>query len=189
MGRLILSINTSLDGFVDHELFAATADDELHDFFSGLLDITAIEVFGRITYQLMEAYWPRAHEDPHATKSTLRFADKLNAIPKVVFSRTLLKTEWNNARLATADMVDEVASLRLRSGGNIALGGISIAQQFMRLGLIEEYWLVVHPIVAGNGKRLFPGMSEKTDLKLVDTRVFRSGVAVLHYLGGKRAIQ
>jgi dihydrofolate reductase len=104
MGRLILSINMSLDGFADHTLFAATADDELHDFFSGLLDVTDIALFGRVTYQLMEEYWPRAHEDPRATRSTLDFADKLNAIPKVVFSRTLQKAEWNNARLSTTNM-------------------------------------------------------------------------------------
>jgi len=187
MGRLILAINMSLDGFADHTLFGATADDEMHDFFSGLLDVTDIEVFGRTTYQLMEAYWPRAHEDPRASKSTLNFAARFNAIPKVVFSSTLQKAEWNNTRIATTNMVDEVASLKLRSGGNIALGGINISQQFMKLGLIDEYWLVVHPVVAGKGKRLFDGLSEKIDLKLVDTKVFRSGVVVLHYLDGKSA--
>ena len=186
MGRLILSINLSLDGFADHTAFAATADDELHDFFSGLLDVTDIVLFGRATYQLMADYWPRAHEDPHATRSTLDFADRYNAIPKVVFSRTLQKVEWNNTRLATTDMVDEVASLRLRSGRNISLGGINISQQFMRLGMIDEYWLVVHPIVVGKGRRLFDGLSEKIDLKLVDTKVFKSGVIVLHYLDGKK---
>ncbi len=149
MGRLILAINMSLDGFADHALFGATADDELHDFFSGLLDVTDIEVFGRTTYQIMEAHWPRAHEDPRASKSMLNFADRFSAIPKVVFSRTLQKAEWNNVRIATTNMVDEVASLKLRSGGNISLGGINISQQFMKLGLIDEYWLVVHPVVAG----------------------------------------
>jgi dihydrofolate reductase len=175
----------SLDGFADHTLFEATADDELHDFFSGLLDATDIELFGRTTYQIMEAYWPKAHEDSHATRSMLDFADRLNAIPKVVFSRTLQKAEWNNTRIATADMVDEVAGIKLRSGGNIAVGGINISQQLMKLGMIDEYWLVVHPVVAGKGKRLFDGLSEKIDLKLVETRVFRSGVVVLHYRGGK----
>ena len=165
---------------------AVAADDELHDFFSGLLDVTDIAVFGRATYQLMEGYWPRAHEDPRATRSMLDFADKFNAIPKIVFSRTLQKAEWNNTRLATTDMVDEVTSLKLRPGRNISLGGINISQQFMRLGLIDEYWLVVHPVVVGKGKRLFDGLSEKIDLKLVDTKVFKSGVVVLHYLDGKK---
>jgi dihydrofolate reductase len=91
------------------------------------------------------------------TKSMLDFADRLNAIPKVVFSRTLQKTEWNNTRIATTDMVEEVASFKLRSARYISLGGISISQQFIKLGLIDEYWLVVHPFVAGKGKRLFDG--------------------------------
>jgi dihydrofolate reductase len=119
MGRLILSINMSLDGFADHTLFAATADDELHDFFGGLLDVTDIALFGRVTYQLMEEYWPRAHEDPRATRSMLDFADKFNAIPKVVFSRTLQKAEWKNARLSTTNMVDEVASVPSRKSADI----------------------------------------------------------------------
>jgi dihydrofolate reductase len=84
-------------------------------------------------------------------------------------------------------MVDEVANLKLQSGGNIALGGINISQQFMKLGMIDEYWLVVHPVIAGEGKRLFDGLSEKIDLKLVDTKVLGSGVVALHYLDGKSA--
>ncbi len=186
MGRLILSINMSLDGFADHTIFGATADDELHDFFSGLLDVTDIVLFGRATYQLMEGYWPRAHEDPRATRGMLDFADRYNAIPKVVFSRTLQKVEWNNTRLATTNMVDEVASMRRKPGRYISLSGLNISQQFMRLGLIDEYWLVVHPVVAGKGKRLFDGLSEKIDLKLVDTKAFKSGAAVLHYWDGKK---
>lgn len=186
MGKLILSINMSLDGFADHTIFASTADDELHDFYSGLLDITDTVLFGRATYQLMEGYWPRAHDNPHATKSTLDFADKYNAIPKIVFSRTLQKAEWNNTRLSTTNMVDEVTNLRQRPGRYISLSGINVSQQFMRLGLIDEYWLVVHPIIAGKGKRLFDGLNEKIVLKLVDTQVFKSGVAVLHYLDGRK---
>ena len=186
MAKLILSINMSLDGFADHTIFASTADDELHDFYSGLLDITDIVLFGRTTYQLMEGYWPRAHDDPNATKSTLEFADKYNAISKIVFSRTLQKAEWNNTRLSTANMVDEVAILTQRPGRYISLSGINISQQFMKLGLIDEYWLVVHPIIAGAGKRLFDSTNERIDLRLVDTKVFKSGVAALHYLHGKK---
>jgi len=182
MGRLILSINVSLDGSADHTAFTTTADDELHDFFGGLLDITDIVLFGRVTYQLMEGYWPRAHEDPRATRSMLNFANKYNAIPKIVFSRTLEKAEWNNTRLVTTNIRDEVANLKLRPGRNISLSGIDISQQFMRLGWIDEYWLVVHPVVVGKGRRLFDGLSEKIDLILVDTKVFKSGVVVLHYI-------
>ena len=180
MRKLSLSINVSLDGFADHTV-AVAADDELHEFFSGLLDNTDVELFGRVTYQLMENYWPRAHQDQKATKSMLDFADKFNAIPKIVFSRTLQKADWNNTRLVKDNMVDEVLKLQQQPGRNISLGGISISQEFMRRGLIDEYWLAVHPVVVGSGKRLFDHLNERINLKLVDTKVFRSGVVVLHY--------
>ncbi len=180
MRRLILSINVSLDGFADHTV-AVAADDELHNFFSTLLDTTDIELLGRVTYQLMESYWPRAHEDPNATKGMLDFADKYNAIPKIVFSRTLQRADWNNTRLVKEGMVDEVLKLKKQPGRNISLGGISISQELMKLGLVDEYWLVVQPVLVGKGKRLFDGLKEKVDLELVDTKTFKSGVVVLHY--------
>jgi dihydrofolate reductase len=181
MRRLVLSINVSIDGFADHTVVVA-ADDELHDFFSTLLDATDIELLGRVTYQLMESYWPRAHEDPNATKGMLDFADKYNAIPKIVFSRTLQGADWSNTRLVKEGMVEEVLKLKKQPGRNISLGGISISQELMRLGLVDEYWLVVHPVLAGKGKRLFDGLKEKTDLELLDTKTFKSGAVALHYL-------
>ncbi len=180
MRKLILAINVSLDGFADHTV--AIADDELHDFFSRLLDETDIALFGRATYQLMENYWPNARQDPNATKSMLDFADKFNAIPKIVFSRTLEKAGWNNTTLVKENMVEEVTRLKQQSGRNISLGGISVSQEFMRRGLIDEYWLAVQPVIWRNGKRLFDGLNDKINLKLIDTRTFKSGVVVLHYL-------
>ncbi len=180
MRKLTLAINLSLDGFADHTV-AVAADDELHEFFSGLLDDTDVALFGRVTYQLMESYWPHAHQDPNATKSELDFADRINAVPKIVFSRTLQKAAWNNTRLAKDNMVDEVIQLKQQPGKNISLGGISISQEFMRRGLIDEYWLAIQPIVVGKGKRLFDNLNERINLTLVDTKVFKSGVVVLHY--------
>ena len=180
MGKIILAINLSLDGFADHTV-AVAADDEMHDFFAGLLDETAVAVFGRVTYQLMQAYWPRAAEDPRATPSELKFADKFNAIPKVVFSRTLNAVEWNNTRQISENLVEEVTALRERMSKCISLGGISVSQQFVRLGLVDEYWLVVHPVLVGSGKPLFPQDGPKMELHLVDIRKLHSGVAILHY--------
>jgi dihydrofolate reductase len=183
--KLILSINMSLDGFADHTV-AVAADDELHEFFSGLLDDTDIALLGRVTYQLMESYWPHAHQDPKATKGELEFADKFNAVSKIVFSRTLQKADWNNTRLVRDNMVDEVIHLKQQPGKSISLGGISTGQEFMRLGLIDEYWLAVQPVVVGKGKRLFDHQNERMNLMLVDTKVFRSGVVVLHYLSERK---
>ena len=110
MRKLVMAINISLDGYADHTV--GIADDELHAFFTGLLDETGIQLFGRVTYQLMESYWPHAHENPAASKSDLDFADKFNAIPKIVFSGTLGKAEWNNTTLIKSNALEYVAKLK-----------------------------------------------------------------------------
>lgn len=180
MGKIILSINMSLDGYADHTV-AVHADDEMHDFFSNLLDNTAIAVFGRGTFELMQDYWPHAHDDPTATSSTLAFADKYNAIPKVVFSRTLQSTEWNNSTIERGDLIEKVTRMKEQEGKDISLGGISVAQQLMQRNLIDEYWFVVHPVIVGHGRRMFEDIKSQMELRPVDTKVLHSGVSVLHY--------
>ncbi len=177
---MVLAINLTLDGCIDHRVMIA--DDELHDFFTGLLDNIDTELFGRVTYQLMESYWPHAPEDPNATRSMIRFARMYNAKPKIVFSKTLEKAEWNNTRLVRTNLVEEVTKLKQESGGALSVSGISVSQELMRHGLIDEYWLVVHPLILGQGRRLFDNLTEKITLKLIDTKKFKSGVVVLHYL-------
>ena len=184
MGKLVFAINLSLDGFADHTV-AVGPDDELHKFFSDRLDETDVALFGRVTYQLMESYWPHAHEDPKATKGLLEFADKYNAVPKVVFSRTLQEANWNNTRLVRENMIEEVVKLKEETAKNILLDGISIAQEFIRLGIVDEYWIVLHPVLVGKGRRLFDGLNSRANLKLMDSRTFRLGVVALHYLSHK----
>lgn len=179
MRKLVLAINISLDGYADHTI--AIADDELHEFFSGLLDETGIQLFGRITYQMMESHWPHVHQDPAASKSDLDFADRFNAIPKIVFSATLEKAEWNNTTLVRSDALEYVERLKKVEGKNLFIGGIKLAKSFMNYGLVDEYWLVVHPVMAGNGTRLFENVNEKLNLRLIKTRVLKSGVVALHY--------
>jgi dihydrofolate reductase len=180
MGRLTWSINVSVDGYADHTV-GTGVDDDLFGFFSGLLEDMDLVVFGRVTYQLMEAAWPNARNDPSSTKRALDFADKFSAIPKIVFSRTLDSAHWNNTRLMREDMVREMTRLREQRGKNILVDGISIAKELMRRGMIDEYWFVVHPIVSGKGKRLFDTTEKTTTLRLLDTKVFKSGVVALHY--------
>ena len=182
MRKLVFSINVSLDGFADHTV--AIADDELHDFFTAQLDTLDAELFGRVTYQLLESYWPVAPMDPAATKSDIEFANKINALPKIVFSNTLQSAGWNNTKLVKGNAVDKIRKLKLGNGKSMSVGGISIAQALMKLSLIDEFWLLIHPVIAGKGRRLFAGGNEKHDLKLVDTCTFRSGVVVLHYMLG-----
>ncbi len=130
----------------------------------------------------MESYWPKAHEDPKATGGMLEFADKFNAIPKIVFSKTLTRADWNNTRLVNTDAVEEVARLKQQPGGNISLGGISFGQEFIRRGMVDEYWLVVQPVVCGSGRRLFEGRVNKLGLRMIGSEVLKSGVVALHYV-------
>jgi dihydrofolate reductase len=180
MRKLIFSLNLSLDGVADHRV--ALADDELHEFSTHLLETVDTILFGRVTYQLMESYWPVAHQDPQATRSILAFADQINLMPKVVFSKTVQSAGWNNTRLVKGDAVQEVLKMKQGNGGPLTLGGIRLIQTFMKLKLIDEYWLLVHPVIWGAGRRLFDGVDDRLELKLVDSQTFKSGVVVLHYM-------
>ncbi|HVK59910.1 MAG TPA: dihydrofolate reductase family protein [Bdellovibrionales bacterium] len=182
MRKLVVAVNISLDGYADHTV--ADGGDDLHEFFSGLLDETGIELFGRVTYQMMESYWPYAHENPAASKKDLDFADKFNAIPKIVFSSTLEKAEWNNTVLVKSDAIEYVAKLKKTDGKNLFVGGIKLAGSLMSHGLVDEYWLVVHPVLAGKGRRFFDSenATEKLKLRLVESKVLKSGAVALHYV-------
>ena len=179
MRKLIMQMNISLDGCADHEM--ALADDELHDFAVRQLDDIDLLLFGRVTYELMEGYWPHAHDDPQATRSMMAFADKYNALPKIVFSRTLRKAEGPKTTLVRDHVFEEVARLKQQPGKNMGLGGISTCREFMRRGLIDEYLLLVQPVLWGKGPRLFEGLDRRSDLRLIETKTFGSGVVVLRY--------
>lgn len=183
MRKVIFSINMTLDGCVDHTVISP--DEELLDFFTELLDDVDTLLFGRVTYKLMESFWPTAPADPHATPSIIRFANKYNTKPKIVFSKTIEKAEWFNSRIERNNIVEEVIKLKQGTGGALFLEGISISQELMRHGLIDEYWLVEHPIILGNGRRLFDNLSERIHLTLVGTKKFSSGAVALHYLSEK----
>ncbi len=180
MRKLIFSINVSLDGFADHTV--AIADDELHEFHVDQLNTIDTVLFGRVTYQLFESYWPTAPGDPRATKSVIDFADKINAMPKLVFSKTLQNVHWNNTMLVKEDAVREVTKLKRGGGKNLSVGGLGIAQTLANASLIDEYWFLVQPVIVGKGRRLFDGVNNRSNLKLADTKTFHSGVVVLHYL-------
>jgi dihydrofolate reductase len=177
--KVTFAINVTLDGYTDHTV--TIADSELHDFFTKQLDDVDVLLFGRVTYQMMESYWPTAETDPDATASEKNFAKKYNALSKIVFSHTLQKTEWNNSKIERGDLVEEVLKLKKQPGKNISVDSITLFQELLCHNLIDEYWLLVHPLIWPKGKRLFNGGFEKTPLSLVELQKFRSGVVVLHY--------
>ncbi len=182
MRKIILQMNVSLDGCADHTV--AIADDELHEFATRQLDSIDTLLFGRVTYQLMESYWPHAREDPQATGSMIEFADKFNPIPKIVFSKTLREAGGKNTRIISDNVIEEVIKLKRQPGKNLSIGGISICREFMKQGLIDEYLLLVQPVIWGEGRRLFEGLEGRINLKLIDTKTFTSGVVVLRYASG-----
>jgi dihydrofolate reductase len=139
-------------------------------------------LLGRVTYELFAAYWPAQ------TNHALGIADKLNGQPKFVVSSTLEKAARNNTTLIRGDITGEIHKLKQQPGGEIRLiGSATLAQSLMQTGLIDEYWFLVHPIVVGRGKRLFPDGMESTGLKLVENKAFHSGVVLLRYQPDSKA--
>jgi dihydrofolate reductase len=131
-------------------------------------------------YELMSAYWPTADEDPSALKVEIDYARIWKDMPKVVFSTTLDKVEWN-ARLVKENMADEVKKLKLQAGKNMSVGGAGLAASLMQLNLIDEFWLYVDPILLGGGKPMFPQLPHRSKLQLLETHTFTSGVVLLKY--------
>ncbi len=186
MRKLIYEINITIDGCAGHT--TVIADNELHDFFTNLLDETGTVLFGRKTYELMVDFWPNAKNDPQSTESMIKFADKYNSINKIVFSGSLDKAHWNNTILNKGNAVEEVRKLKQQPGKSLSIGGISLASSLMKAGLIDEFWFLVHPIVSGKGRKLFSqsdgspeGLNERTDLKLIESIIFKSGVVAINY--------
>ncbi|MBL0739981.1 dihydrofolate reductase family protein [Chryseolinea lacunae] len=183
MAKLIAGINMTLDGFCDHT--SAIADEELHDYFTALLNNSGTLLYGRITYQLMESYWPDVVKKPTGNKSTDEFAVAIENTPKVVFSHTLKQVDWKNVRLAARSLKEEVLELKKQPGKDILAGSPSMIVALTNLNLIDEYQLCVHPIVAGKGLPLFKTINDKIILKLVKTKTFGTGVIMLHYVPTK----
>jgi dihydrofolate reductase len=176
MRKLIWQMNVSLDGFADHTV--AIADDELHDFSTRQMEKMDMLLFGRVTYELME-FW---HQTPNdSTKKMLEFANKFNAMPKVIFSRTLPKIKRKNERLVKDNAIEEIKKLKQQSGKDMSIAGLSFPQELVRQGLIDEYLLLLQPVVVGKGKRLFGDLEDKINFKLIETKAFKSGVVVLRY--------
>ncbi|WP_214410520.1 dihydrofolate reductase family protein [Sphaerisporangium fuscum] len=178
MRKLILSTFVTLDGFIEgpngeNDWNIDVFGDDMERYADEQLDEVDTLLLGRITYELFARAWPA---------ETGEFADKMNGIAKVVFSRTLKTAEWNNTRVAGGDAAEEIAELKRRPGRDMLIyGSAAFAQSLMRLGLIDEYRVWVHPVVLGDGKPMFDGVKDRLDLELIGTRVFDSGVCVLSY--------
>ncbi len=182
MRKLIFAINTTLDGCCDHT--KQMADEETHEYFTDLMREADVQVFGRKTYELMVPFWPEVAKNQSMTKASNEFARVFDSVKKVVFSRSLDSVEDRNTRIVRTDLRDEIVKLKQEQGKNILIGGVSVASQLIELGLVDEYVFVVTPIIAGEGRRLLEGVSlrESFQLKLVESKIFKSGCVALRYL-------
>ena len=141
-------------------------------------------VFGRKTYELMVPFWPEVAKSQSMTKASNEFARAFDSIDKVVFSRSLNSAGDRNTRIVRTNLHDEILRLKQEQGKNILVGGVSVPSQLIELGLVDEYRFVVGPIIAGEGRRLLEGVSlpERFRLKLVESKIFKSGCVALRYL-------
>ena len=178
MRKVIAAINMTLDGFCDHT--AGIPDEEIHYHYADLLNNAGVVLYGRITYQLMQ-YWQTLLKNPSGEKSMDDFAMAIDKIPKIVFSHKLKNTEWDSAKLSNQPIEEEVLELKQQSGKDILVGSRSLIIQLMKLNLIDEYQLCVHPVIAGSGLPLFENINDRTILKLIKTKTFSGGAVTLYY--------
>ncbi|HZG01545.1 MAG TPA: dihydrofolate reductase family protein [Chitinophagales bacterium] len=177
MRKIIAAINMTIDGVCDHT--AGIPDEEIHDHYARLLDDADVILYGRKTYELMQ-FWQTLLKNPSGEKSMDDFAVAIDRVPKIVFSRTLNNTGWESATLASKPLEETVQELRQDQGKNIFIGSRSLILQLMRLDLIDEFQLCVHPVVAGKGMPLFENI-DRTVLNLKKTKTFSGGAVTLYY--------
>ncbi|MFE3519115.1 dihydrofolate reductase family protein [Streptomyces sp. NPDC059166] len=184
MRKIILMISTSLDGFFEDEdrgIDWHRVDEELHQHFNDRTRAVSAFLEGRITYELMAEFWPTADQDPSCSPVMAEFARLWRDMPKFVFSRTMEKADWNTTVMHDV-VAEEIRALQEQPGGDMVVGGPDLAASFLRLGLIDEFHLYVHPVVLGRGRPLFPP-SDLTPMALrhTGTRSFGNGVVLLRY--------
>jgi dihydrofolate reductase len=181
MRKIIAAINMTIDGFCDHT--AGITDDEIHQHFTELIRNSSLLLYGRITYQLMESYWPALVKNPGGHKALDEFAVAIDQVPKIVYSRTLKNVSWNHTELKNQIVKEEIVKLKQSTKDNkdILVGSPSLIVALTNLDLIDEYQLNVHPVVLGNGLRLFKNIKGKIDLKLQKIKTFGCGVVNLYY--------
>lgn len=183
MSEIILWMSISLDGYIegpDGDLSWPLVDEELHQFFNDELSRMGAFIGGRVTHQLMAEYWPDADNDPTITGPEAEFAAIWRDMPKIVYSRTLESAEWNTT--VVSDVVpSEVLKLKNETDGDLVLGGADLGNEFLRLDLVDQLALFIHPVVVGKGKLLFQRADSYLSFDLMETRRFSNGVVLLRY--------
>src|ERR1700712_5430557 len=185
MRNLIFFMHTSLDGFVagpNGEMNWIKVDNEIFDFVGSMTDNADAALYGRVTYEMMQSYWPTAGDEPNASKHDKEHSVWYNKVSKIVLSKTISEKELDNTTVISDQLTDNINKIKNQDGKNILIfGSPTASHSLMSHGLIDEYWLFVNPVLLGQGIPLFKDVTERTKLKLIETKTFSCGVIALHY--------
>lgn len=185
MRKIIFSMHTSLDGFVagpKGEMNWIKFDNELFDFVDTMTANADTALYGRVTYEIMQNYWPNAGKQPNASKHEKEHAAWYSKVNKVVLSTTLQEDDLENTKIIADQIAEQIHDLKSQDGDNILIfGSPSATQTLLRLGLIDEFWLFVNPVLIGQGISLFKQVTDITHLNLIESKSFTCGVIALHY--------
>ncbi|MEO5648871.1 MAG: dihydrofolate reductase family protein [Ginsengibacter sp.] len=185
MRKLVLFIHVSLDGFAanaESKIDWVHVDEEIFDYAAGRTNESDTALYGRVTYELMESYWPTAADKPGASKHDIEHSTWYNQVDKVILSKSMRGQNLKNTTIISENIKDHIIELKQREGKKIVIfGSPSAAHSLMQLDLIDEYWLFVNPILLGQGIPVFKDIEEITKLKLMASHAFSSGVVCLHY--------
>ena len=183
MRKVIYAMSVSLDGFIEAangDLSWSYPDEELHSHFNAQEAMIGVHLYGRGLYENMAAYWPTADQNPSAPGVEIEYARIWKDMEKIVFSKTLKQVGWNS-RLVSGNIAEEVNRLKAQPGKDMSVGGAGLAATFMQLGLIDEYQIIVNPVVLGGGRTMFEGIREMLHMELIKSRTFANGNVLLCY--------
>jgi dihydrofolate reductase len=185
MRKLVLFMHVSLDGFAadaNRGLAWISYDSELQQYADGIVATVGSPVYGRVTYELMAGYWPAVLDNRDASEHSKAHAQWVDKATKIVFSKTMKKTEWNNTIVINDNIGEEINKLKQQPGKDLVIfGSPGLAHSFMELDLIDEYQLTLNPVLLGSGIPAYQNIKNKTNLKLVKATSLKSGVVGLHY--------
>jgi dihydrofolate reductase len=188
MRNLIFFMHTSLDGFVagpNGEMDWIKVDEEIFDFVGTMTEQSDTALYGRVTYQMMEGYWPNAGDAPNASKHDKEHSAWYNKVSKVVLSKTMTANGLLNTQVISDQLEDKISEVKKQEGKNILIfGSPSASRALLAAGLIDEFWLFVNPIILGQGRPMFKESNDRIDLRLIEARAFGCGVIALHYAKG-----
>lgn len=188
MRKLISFMHSSLDGFVagpNGEMDWIKVDGEMFDLAGKQTDRSDTALYGRVTYQMMDSYWPTAAQQPQATRHDIEHSHWYNTVQKVVVSKSLEGQKLKNATIISDNLKEEITKLKQAAGKEIIMfGSPGTVHSLMRLNLIDEFWIFINPNLLGEGIPLFKNITHKVNLALLSSKVFASGVVCLHYERG-----